>query len=330
MKIAIIGATGVVGRKMIEVLEKFNIKPDELILAASPASKGKLIDFYNEKITVYTIEEALLKRPDIALFSAGSDISKQWALKFSAEACYVIDNSSAWRMEKDIPLIVPEINGNILTSKTRLISNPNCSTIQLVQVLFPLNQLYGVKRVVVSTYQSVTGSGKKGIQQLHDERKGLSSNLAYPHPIDLNVLPHGGDFLASGYTTEEMKLIQESRKILSLPDLKITSTVVRVPVEGGHSESVNISFEKPILIEEIKKVLCNTQGIIVQDNPLHNLYPMPIFAKDKDDTFVGRIRLDESEENAINLWIVSDNLRKGAATNSVQIAQYIINKGFLE
>ncbi len=324
MKIAVVGATGLVGRKMTEALAVFNIYPDELILAASERSVGKTMQAFGAEHKLLSIQDALNKKPDLALFSAGGDVSKTWAKQFAEMGCTVIDNSSAWRMNQAVPLVVPEVNAHLLNKTSKLIANPNCSTIQLVHVLYPLHRLYELKRVVVSTYQSVTGSGIKGITQLKEERAGKTSNLAYPHPIDLNCLPHGGDFLDNHYTTEEMKLINESRKIMNLPELKITSTVVRVPVYGGHSESVNISFQKKPNLKEIKESLSNTPGIIIQDNPSENLYPMPIYAKDKDETFVGRIRIDESEENSINLWIVADNLRKGAATNSVQIANYLI------
>lgn len=329
MKIAIIGATGVVGAKMIRVLEEHNLIFDELIVSASERSVGKKLVFHGRNIEVIDIEETLNRKPNIALFSAGGNVSKEWAPRFAAIGCTVIDNSSAWRMDNRYRLIVPEANAGILTKDDKIISNPNCSTIQLVHVLSPLHKKYGLKRVVVSTYQSVTGSGIKGIRQLENERKGIHIDPIYPHSIDMNCLPHGGDFLENGYTSEEMKLIYESRKILGLPDLKITGTVVRVPVTGGHSESVNISFEQTPDVEEMRKVLSETHGIIVQDSPEINLYPMPITAEDRDETFVGRIRLDESAPNSVNLWIVADNLRKGAATNSVQIAEYLIEKKFV-
>jgi aspartate-semialdehyde dehydrogenase len=329
MKIAIIGATGVVGAKMIRVLEEHNLILDELIVSASDRSVGKKLVFLGRNIEVISIEETLNRKPNIALFSAGGNVSKEWAPRFAAIGCTVVDNSSAWRMDNRYKLIVPEVNACTLTKNDKIISNPNCSTIQLVHVLSPLHKKYGLKRVVVSTYQSVSGSGIKGIRQLENERKGIYIDPIYPHPIDMNCLPHGGDFLENGYTSEEMKLIYESRKILGLPDLKITGTVVRVPVTGGHSESVNISFEKTPDIEEMRKVLSKTHGIIIQDSPEINLYPMPITAEDRDETFVGRIRLDESATNSVNLWIVADNLRKGAATNSVQIAEYLIEKKFV-
>lgn len=329
MKIAIIGATGVVGNKMLQVLEERNIYPEEIILAASENSVGKRLKFRDTRVNVVSIKTALEKNPDIALFSAGATISREWAKEFTSRGSYVIDNSSAWRNHANIPLIVPEVNQGRINKDDKLIANPNCSTIQLVHVLKPLHDKYGLKRVVVSTYQSVTGSGLKGIQQMEKERKGEMNNLAYPYQIDKNCLPHGGDFGDNDYTSEEMKLINESRKILGLPKLRITGTVVRIPVTGGHSESVNITFENKPNIIEIRQLLSNTPGIIVQDDPTSFYYPMPITAEDKDETFVGRIRKDDSEENSINLWIVADNLRKGAATNSVQIAEQIISKGFV-
>ena len=330
MKIAIIGATGIVGSKMLQVLEEQNLNPDELILAASRRSRGRNIKWKGQKLRVQRVEDALEEKPDIALFSAGGATSREWAKSFTEAGCTVIDNSSAWRMENDVKLIVPEVNGGILTKEDKLISNPNCSTIQLVHVLGPLHKAYGLERVVVSTYQSVTGSGLKGIAQLDVERSGGSpQEPAYPHPIDLNCLPHGGEFDENGYTSEEMKLVNESRKILSLPDLKITGTVVRVPVKGGHSESVNISFEQKPDVAEIRRILSEIPGIVVQDKPQENLYPMPVTAEDKDETFVGRIRIDESAPNSINLWIVADNLRKGAATNTVQIARYMIEHNLI-
>jgi aspartate-semialdehyde dehydrogenase len=330
MKIAIVGATGIVGQKMLQVLEERGFDTHTLIPVASERSAGKAIPWCSKNLTVKTVDEALAEKPDLAIFSAGSHFSKENAKLFTSLGCKVIDNSSAWRMDEDVKLIVPEINGNILTEKDKLIANPNCSTIQLVQVLWPLHRSYRLKRVIVSTYQSVTGSGLQGIDQLDTERKGhKSKHPAYPHHIDLNCLPHGGDFDSSGYTSEERKLINESRKILGFPDLRITGTVVRVPVKGGHSESVNISFEKHPDTQEVRDLLASTPGIIVQDNPAKNLYPMPVNAEDKDETFVGRIREDESFPNSLNLWIVSDNLRKGAATNSIQIAEYIIKQGYV-
>lgn len=326
MKIAIAGATGLVGRKMLEVLEEMMIQPSELILSASPNSVGKEIPFMGKMHTVISMEDALSKVPDIILFSAGGKTSKEWAPRFAQVGSYVIDNSSAWRMDNDVPLVVPEINGDLITSKTKIIANPNCSTIQLVVALKPLQHIYGIKRLVISTYQSVTGSGVQGISQMESERKGEEPcTKAYPHSIDLNVIPHGGDFLDNDYTTEEMKLVHETRKILSAPNIAITSTVVRVPVLGGHSEAINIEFEKPYHIDEAKKLIGMMPGVVILDFPEGNIYPMPKLIEGKNQVFVGRIRRDESIENGLNMWVVADNLRKGAATNAVQIAQRIIS-----
>lgn len=325
MKIAIIGATGIVGLKMIRVLEE-RFSPDlELILAASEQSIGKQLQFNGREITVCSIPDAIQAKPDIALFSAGYVISREFAPKFAAQKTYVIDNSSAWRMEKDIPLVVPEVNPDAIQAEDYIIANPNCSTIQLVHVLWPLHKNYRLKRVVVSTYQSVTGSGHKGVGQLFAERHGERAEMVYPHPIDLNCLPHGGAFQENGYTREEEKLVQESRKIMNVEDLRLTATAVRVPVAGGHSESVNAEFQNPLIIDNVRKVLAKTPGVTVLDDPSQNLYPMPLYVEDKEGSFVGRIRRDDTVPHGINLWIVADNLRKGAATNSVQIAEYIAN-----
>lgn len=330
MKIAIIGASGLVGREMVKVMEEIPAFADTVLLpAASERSVGRLISFNKKEIKVLGMEECLATKPSIALFSAGSDVSQEWGPKFAAQGCRVIDNSSAWRMDKDVPLIVPEINAGILQARDRIIANPNCSTIQLVMALAPLDRAYGLKRIVVSTYQSVSGSGIKGIQQLEDEEKGIFRYQAYPHKIHRNALPHGGDFLENDYTSEEMKLVNESRKILDLPKLGLTATVVRIPNTGGHSESVNVSFEKDFDIEEIRMLLSKTDGICVLDKPSDLVYPMPIDARHKNDVFVGRIRRDESQEKSLNMWIVADNLRKGAATNAVQIALYLINHKLL-
>jgi aspartate-semialdehyde dehydrogenase len=326
MKLAIVGATGLVGQTVLKVLEERNFEIDELILVASESSVGKTISYKNKNFKVVSLETALASKPNIAIFSAGKTVSLEWAPKFAKAGTYVIDNSSAWRMDDNVKLIVPEVNIAILDKEDKIIANPNCSTIQLVVVLWPLHKKYKIKRVVVSTYQSVTGSGYKGIKQLMTERDGSKAeNPAYPHNIDLNCIPHGGAFLENGYTEEEMKLVFESRKILGLPNLQLTSTVVRVPVLGGHSESVNIEFVYIPDIKYISFLLANSMGIIVQDNPLLNEYPMPRNSQNCDDTFVGRIRLDESNNKAINLWITADNLRKGAATNAVQIAEYIFD-----
>jgi aspartate-semialdehyde dehydrogenase len=325
MKIAVIGATGLVGRMMLRVLEESHFLPGiELIPAASSRSAGKNITFRGKEIPLAGIEEALKSNPNIALFSAGTEVSIDWAPRFAENGIFVIDNSSAWRKVKDVPLVVPEINADIINRSTHIIANPNCSTIQMVLALFPLHRKYGIKRVVVSTYQSVTGSGAAAVHQMENERAGIEGKRVYPHPIDLNLFPHGGSFLENGYTTEEQKLLDESRKILDDDGIQITATVVRVPVYGGHSESVNIELLKPYDIEEVKGLLTNTPGITVQDDIQSDLYPMPLLAQGKNDVFVGRIRRDYSCQHALNLWIVSDNLRKGAATNAVQIAEYLL------
>lgn len=330
MKIAIIGATGMVGQVMLEVLQEQNIIPEELILVASEHSIDKEIEFCGKKYFIQSLQTALYQYPDIALFSAGANVSTEWAPKFAAKGCFVIDNSSAWRMEKDVPLVVPEINADIISSQTKIIANPNCSTIQMVLALRPLQHIYGIKRLVVSTYQSVTGSGVKGLNQLMDEREGKDPvDKAYPHAIDLNVIPHGGDFLENDYTTEEMKLVHETRKILDSPNMPITATVVRVPVLGGHSESLNVELDKPYEMDEAKKLIGMMPGIVMVDFPAGNLYPTPKLAQKRDQVFVGRVRRDESVANGINLWVVADNLRKGAATNAVQIAKSIISKGLV-
>jgi len=330
MKIAVIGATGLVGRVMLRVLQEQNIIPDEILLVASEKSVGKEIEFAGQTTVIQNLQSALNKKPDIALFSAGAAISKEWAPKFAAADCFVIDNSSAWRMDKNIPLVVPEINADKITADTKIIANPNCSTIQMVIALRPLQHIYGIKRLVVSTYQSVTGSGVKGVNQLMAERKGETpTDKAYPHTIDMNVIPHGGDFLDNDYTTEEMKLVHETRKILDCPEMPITATVVRVPVTGGHSESLNVELNKPYEMEEAKKLIGMMPGVVMLDFPAGNMYPTPLLAEKKDQVFVGRIRRDESVESGINLWVVADNLRKGAATNAVQIAQSIMKKGLV-
>jgi len=313
-----------VGREMLKVLAERNFPITELIPVASSRSVGKSISFGMQEYPIVSIEEAVKMAPDIALFSAGSDASREWAPKFAAAGTRVIDNSSAWRMSQDHKLIVPELNGQQLTSDDMIIANPNCSTIQLVMVLGPLHKAYTIKRVVVSTYQSISGTGLAAVKQMEAERSGQKTEMAYPYPIDQNCLPHCDVFLENDYTKEEMKLTNESRKILSLPELRLTATAVRVPVQGGHSESVNIEFESTPDVREIRRILSQETGITVQDNPDVNQYPMPLYARGKDDVFVGRIRLDHSLENGLNLWIVADNLRKGAATNAVQIAEKLI------
>jgi len=325
MKIAIVGATGMVGNVMLEVLAERKIKFDNLILVASERSVGKKVSFQGKTYSVIGLNEALNLKPDIALFSAGAETSLNWAPKFVDKGTTVIDNSSAWRMNPKIKLIVPEINASILTSDDKIIANPNCSTIQLVMVLNPLHNNFNIQRVVISTYQSITGTGVKALNQLENEYQNKSGEMAYPYPIHQNAIPHCDIFLDNDYTKEEMKLINETHKILNDDKIGISPTAIRIPVIGGHSESVNIEFKKAFQINEIREILNNTKGVIIKDNPETNIYPMPIYAKGKDEVFVGRIRKDHSKLNSINLWIVSDNLRKGAATNTVQIAEYLIS-----
>lgn len=324
MKIAIIGVTGLVGSTMLKVLEERNFNVSELIPVASNKSVGKLITFKGKEFIIKSIEEAILLKPDIAIFSAGSSVSIEFAPLFAQVGTFVIDNSSAWRMHPDHKLIVPEINASTLTVQDKIIANPNCSTIQMVMVLNPLHKKYKVKRVIVSTYQSITGTGVKAVEQLKNEQAGVKGEMAYPYPIDKNCLPQCDVFTDNGYTKEEMKLVNEPRKIMNDNSLRITATAVRVPVVGGHSEAVNIEFENDFDLGDVRKLLHETPGVTVQDNPDTNTYPMPIYASDKDDVFVGRIRRDESNPNTLNLWIVADNLRKGAATNAVQIGEYLI------
>ena len=324
MKVAVIGATGLVGQKMISILEERDFPLKELIPVASERSIGKELFFQGNSFETITIEQALQMKPELAFFSAGKEISLQYGKQFAASGTIVIDNSSAWRMEPDIKLIVPEVNGELLKQEDRLIANPNCSTIQMVVALAPLHKIYKIKRVVVSTYQAVSGSGQKALAQMEAERRLEDAEKAYPYSIDLNCLPHGGEFLENAYTSEEMKLVNESRKILGEPDLKVTATVVRIPVHTGHSESINLEFENDFTINDVKEILSGTPGIKVLDAPEKNHYPMPLFAEGKDDVFVGRIRRDVSCKKALNLWVVSDNLRKGAATNAVQIAEKML------
>ncbi|MCF6341447.1 MAG: aspartate-semialdehyde dehydrogenase [Bacteroidales bacterium] len=322
MKIAIVGATGLVGREMIKVLEERHFQLTEFFPVASQKSVGTQIDFQGKAWTVISPEEAVAAKPDIAIFSAGATVSREWAPRFAEAGTTVIDNSSAWRMDENVPLIVPEVNDPVLTKAHKIIANPNCSTIQLVMALSPLHKKYGIKRVVVSTYQAVSGSGAKGTTQLTNERKGVEGEKAYPHQIDLNVLPHAGDFGEDGYTTEEIKLVNETNKILDA-NIRLTATAVRVPVMTGHSEAVNIEFENDFVIEEIKRFLGTMPGVVVFDFPEAGLYPTPLLSAGKDEVMVGRIRRDFSQDNTLNLWIVADNLRKGAATNAVQIAERI-------
>ena len=324
MKIAVVGATGMVGNVMLEVLAERKLPITELLLVASERSVGKEMVFEGKTHTVIGLETAVEARPDIALFSAGGYTSLEWAPKFAAVGTTVIDNSSAWRMEQDKKLIVPEINADQLTPEDKIIANPNCSTIQMVMALAPLHKAFGIKRIVISTYQSITGTGVKAVEQLNNEMEGTSGTMAYPHPIHKNALPHCDVFLENDYTKEEMKLVYETHKILGDSSIGITATAIRIPVVGGHSESVNLAFDKPYPLYEIRRLLEQTPGVVVLDNPEKNAYPMPIHAEGKDEVFVGRIRRDESVENAVNLWIVADNLRKGAATNTIQIAEYLI------
>jgi aspartate-semialdehyde dehydrogenase len=326
MKVAVVGATGLVGGVMLKVLEERNFPVSELIPVASEKSVGKEVIFKGKSYKIVGMQDAIKMKPVFAIFSAGGGTSKEWAPKFAEVGTFVIDNSSAWRMFEDKKLVVPEINAHLLTKNDKIIANPNCSTIQLVVVLNPLHLKYKIKRIVVSTYQSVTGTGVKAVKQMMDERAGKQAEMAYPHPIDMNCFPFGGTWLDNGYTSEEQKLIEETRKIIGDQSIMVSPTVVRIPVVGGHSESVNIEFEKDFDIDDVFDIFKNSPGITVQDNPNENLYPMPKYAEGKDDVFVGRIRRDTSRANCLNLWVVSDNLRKGAATNAIQIAEYIIGK----
>lgn len=325
LRIAVVGATGMVGQQMLKVLDEQGLDIKELIPVASEKSVGKTIEFQGKDFTIRSMEEAIELVPDIALFSAGGDTSLQWAPKFAEKGTVVIDNSSAWRMHPDHLLIVPEINANLITAKDKIIANPNCSTIQLVLVLKPLLDKYGIKRLVISTYQSITGTGVKAVQQMEEERRGESANRVYPYPIDRNCLPHCDVFLENDYTKEEMKLVHETRKILGDPNIGITATAVRVPVVGGHSESINVEFKNEFDIDEVRTLLAAMPGVIVQDDPKNNEYPMPLYASGKDEVFVGRLRRDESQARTLNMWVVSDNLRKGAATNAVQIAKSVLS-----
>lgn len=329
MKVAVVGATGLVGKTMLRILEERKFPVTELIPVATANSAGKKVMFSGREYTVVTCEEAVAMKADIALFSAGGTTSLEWAPRFAQVGTTVIDNSSAWRMNEKCPLVVPEINADVLTKEDKIIANPNCSTIQMVMVLNPLHKKYKLKRVVVSTYQSVSGTGKKAVDQLMNERKGISGEMAYPYNIDMNVLPHVDSFLENGYTKEEMKMVNETRKILRSDEIKVTATTVRVPVVGGHSEAVNAAFEKQFEMSDVKQLLSHTAGVTVIDDPAQLQYPMPTFAEGKDDVFVGRIRRDESQPNTLNLWVVADNLRKGAATNAVQIAEYLLRQSLI-
>ena len=329
MKVAVVGATGLVGSVMLKVLAERNFPVSELIPVASAKSAGKQIEFKGKKFTVVTMDDAIAMKPDVAIFSAGGETSLADAPRFAAIGTTVIDNSSAWRMDPTKKLVVPEVNASVLTKDDKIIANPNCSTIQMVVVLKPLHDKYKIKRVVVSTYQSVTGTGVKAVEQLMNERAGIKGPMAYAYPIDLNVIPQIDVFTANGYTKEEMKMILETNKIMGDDSIRVTATTVRIPVMGGHSESVNIEFENDFDLAELRSLLENQDGVIVVDDPANNKYPMPIDAHEKDEVFVGRIRRDESLANTVNLWIVADNLRKGAATNAVQIAEYLVAKELL-
>ncbi len=323
MKLAVVGATGLVGGEILEVLDERNFQYDELMLVASERSVGKQIEYKGKTYTVIGLADAVAKKPDVAIFSAGGGTSLEWAPKFAAVGTIVIDNSSAWRMNPNNKLIVPEINAKELTIDHRVIANPNCSTIQMVVALAPLHENYKIRRIVVSTYQSVTGTGKAAVDQLKNERAGNAGEKVYPHPIDMNVLPHIDVFLDNGYTKEEMKMVNETKKIFSDDSIQVTATAVRLPVMGGHSESINVEFENDFDLDEVKSLLANFPGVILEDDVTNNVYPMPLNAHRKDEVFVGRLRRDESQPNTLNMWVVADNLRKGAATNAVQIAEYM-------
>jgi aspartate-semialdehyde dehydrogenase len=326
MKTAVVGATGMVGRVMVKVLEERGFPVSQFIPAASERSVGKELIFRDKPVKVVSISEAFEEKPVFAIFSAGASTSKEWAPVFAKNGTIVIDNSSAWRMDKDIPLIVPEINSHVLKKGDRIIANPNCSTIQMVMALAPLHRKYKIRRLVVATYQSVTGTGVKAVTQMENERKGIKGEMVYAHPIDMNCFPHGGTFQPDGYTTEEQKLLDETRKILEDQTIQVTSTVVRIPVVGGHSEAVNVEFENDFDIDEVRSLIGNFPGVVVYDDPAENKYPMPILSHNRDEVFVGRIRRDFSREKCLNLWIVSDNIRKGAATNAIQIAEYMVEQ----
>ena len=325
MKIAVVGATGLVGREMLTVLAERGFGKEEVIAAASPKSVGKKIIFAGRELTVTSVEAAIEAHPDYAIFSAGAAASRQFAPLFASVGTTVIDNSSAWRKDADKPLVVPEINIDAVKKKDRIIANPNCSTIQMVLALSALQREYGIRRIVVSTYQSITGTGIKAVRQLEAEERGEKPNeMAYPYPIHHNLFPHGGDWLDTGYTTEEQKLVDETRKIFGDPDIMVSATVARVPVVGGHSESVNVELKKEYDMEEVRRLIAETPGVVLYDDPAKNLYPMPITAHHKDEVFVGRVRRDPSQPRTLNLWVVADNIRKGAATNAVQIMQALI------
>lgn len=328
MKVAVVGATGMVGRKMLEVLDQRGFNVDTL-LPVGRSTVGQKVTFRGQEVEVIGMQEAVDARADIALFSAGGDTSLEWAPRFAANGTVVIDNSSAWRMDPSKKLIVPEVNAHLLTTEDRIIANPNCSTIQMVVALQPLHKAYGIKRLVISTYQSVSGTGKAAVQQMENERIGAPAEAVYPHTIDKNCLPHCDVFLDNGYTKEEMKLVHETRKILGDDSIAITATAVRVPVDGGHSESINVEFERDFDLAELRGMLQDAPGVTLQDDTAANSYPMPLYAKDTDDVYVGRLRRDESRPKSLNMWVVSDNLRKGAATNTIQIAEQMLAMGLL-
>ncbi len=331
MKVAVVGATGLVGSKMLQVLEERNFPISKLLVVASERSVGKTIKFRGKRYKIVSMTDAIGKKPQVAIFSAGGSVSKEWAPRFAEVGTVVIDNSSAWRMDPDKKLVVPEVNAGVLTKKDKIIANPNCSTIQMVVALKPLHDQYKIKRIVVSTYQSVTGTGVKAVAQLMQERKGkIGGERAYPYQIDLNVLPHIDLFTENGYTKEEMKMVNETKKIMGDDSIRVTATTVRVPVIGGHSEAINVEFERDFDLNEVRRLLASAPGVVLTDNPAELEYPMPLFAHDKDDVFVGRLRRDESQPNTLNMWVVSDNLRKGAATNAVQIAEYLLKRGILK
>src|SRR5258706_7300748 len=330
MKVAVVGATGLVGSKVLQVLAERNFPVTELVPVASERSVGKEVEFKGEKYKVIGMNDAIAAKPAIAIFSAGGATSLEWAPKFAEAGITVIDNSSAWRMDPAKPLVVPEINADVLTKNDKIIANPNCSTIQMVVALDPLYKKYGIKRIVVSTYQSVTGTGVKAVTQLMNERNGVVGERVYKYPIDLNAIPQIDVFLENGYTKEEMKMVKETKKIMRDDTIRVTATTVRIPVVGGNRESVNVEFENEFDIDEVKKMLCNAAGVVVVDDPSAQKYPMPMDAHEKDEVFVGRLRRDETQPKTLNMWIVSDNLRKGAATNAVQIAEYLLARNLLD
>ena len=329
MKIAVVGATGLVGSKMLQVLAERNFPLTELIPVASEKSVGKEVAYKGKEYTIVSATDAIAAKPDLALFSAGGSTSLEWAPRFAEAGITVIDNSSAWRMDPAKKLVVPEVNADALTAEDKIIANPNCSTIQMVVALYPLHKKYVIKRIVVSTYQSVTGTGVKAVSQLMNERNNVNGEMAYKYPIDLNIIPQIDVFLENGYTKEEMKMVHETKKIMRDDTIRVTATTVRIPVMGGHSESVNVEFENDFDLKELRELLSRSPGVVVEDDPSAQLYPMPMNAHDKDEVFVGRLRRDETQPNTLNMWIVSDNLRKGAATNAVQIAEKLLEMGLI-